>query len=117
MPCSIIARISIPGGSTLYEFVTLRPAFDDTDGRILVRHIAVEEPELPRTIDRSIPSDLETILLKAMSKAPADRYTTAQDLADDLQRFLEHEPRPRRPRPLEKGIEWARRHKPVVAAG
>jgi hypothetical protein len=104
-------------GVTLYEFVTLRPAFDDTDGRILVRHIAVEEPLPPRSIDRGIPPDLDTILLKAMSKAPADRYSTAQELADDLQHFLEHEPiRARRPRPLESAVKWARRHKPVVAA-
>ncbi len=105
-------------GVTLYELVTLRPAFDDVDGRLLIRHIASEEPPAPRTIDRAIPADLETILLKSMAKSPADRYQTAQALADDLQRFLDHQPiRARRPRPLERLAKWARRHKPLVAAG
>ena len=98
--------------------LTLEPAFDDRDGRILVRHIATEEPRSPRNIDRTIPADLETILLKAMAKAPTDRYASAQALADDLQRFLDHQPiQARHPRLHERMVKWARRHKPVVSAG
>ena len=105
-------------GVTLYELVTLEPAFDDTDGRVLARHIAYEEPRAPRTIDRHIPPDLETILLKAMAKAPAERYASAQALADDLQRFLDSQPiRARRPSPIDRLVKWGRRHKPLVAAG
>jgi len=105
-------------GVTLYELVTLEPAFDDSDGRVLVRHIAFEEPRAPRAIDRHIPQDLETILLKAMAKTPNDRYPTAQALADDLQRFLDSQPiRARRPNPIDRLVKWGRRHKPLVAAG
>jgi serine/threonine protein kinase len=105
-------------GVTLYELLTLEPAFDDMDGRVLVRHIAVEEPRAPRSIDRTIPQDLETILLKAMAKSPGDRYTSAQAMADDFQRFLDHQPiRARRPSPPERMVKWARRHKPLVIAG
>jgi hypothetical protein len=105
-------------GVTLYEMLTLTPAFDDSDGRVLVRQIAIAEPVSPRTIDPSIPLDLETILLKAMAKAPGDRYATAQAMADDLQRFLEHQPiQARRPSALDRLVKWARRHKPLVAAG
>ncbi len=79
-------------GVTLYELLTLEPAFDDSDGRVLVRQIAIAEPRSPRTVDPAIPLDLETILLKAMAKAPAERYSTAQAMADDLQRFLDNQP-------------------------
>src|SRR5205814_230710 len=50
-------------------------------------------------------------------KAPAERYATAQELADDLQRFLEYRPiRARRPSLVEKTTKWARRHKAVVVS-
>src|SRR5262249_37326210 len=57
--------------------------------------------------------------LKAMAKDPAGRYATAQELADDLKRFLEDKPvRARRPSLRERAAKWARRHKPLVwAAG
>ncbi|MBI2826141.1 MAG: serine/threonine protein kinase [Planctomycetia bacterium] len=105
-------------GVTLYELLTGRPAFDDSDRRVLARHIAAEEPRAPRAIDKTIPADLETIVLKAMAKAAADRYDTAQALADDLQRFLDQQPiRARRPTPIERVVKWSRRHRPVVASG
>lgn len=105
-------------GITLYELLTLEPAFDDSDGRVLVRQLAIAEPRSPRAIDPNIPVDLETILLKATAKAPADRYSTAQALADDLQRFLDNQPiAARRPSALDRLVKWGRRHKPLVAAG
>ena len=104
-------------GITLYELVTLRPAFDDTDGRVLVRHIATEEPPAPRSIDRAIPQDVETILLKAMAKAPAERLPCAS-LGRRLPAFSRSSANPGpAPRPLERLMKWARRHKPLVVAG
>ena len=65
----------------------------------VLRQIAEEEPTPLRRLNPAVPRDLETIVLKAMAKEPAARYATAQELADDLRRFLESKPIPaRRPR-------------------
>jgi serine/threonine protein kinase/Flp pilus assembly protein TadD len=104
-------------GATLYELLTLRPAFAGKDRQELLRQIAFEEPLRPRHLDRRVPVELETIVLKALEKNPADRYGTAQELADDLERFLKDEPiRARRPTLVQRARKWSRRHKPVVAA-
>ncbi len=79
-------------GATLYELVTLRPAIDGQDRQEVLRKIAQDEPTPPRRLNPAIPRELETILLKAMNKEPESRYATAQELADDLRRFLEHKP-------------------------
>jgi serine/threonine protein kinase/Tfp pilus assembly protein PilF len=103
-------------GATLYELLALRPAFDGQDRQELLRQIAFEEPLAPRKLDRGIPAELETIVLKAMEKNPAQRYGTAQELADDLQRYLNNEPiRARRPSLRQVAVKWARR-RPAVAA-
>ena len=77
---------------TLYELLTLRPAFGGRDREELLRQITQEEPRPPRRFNPAVPADLETIVLKAMAKEPVERYATAQELADDLRRFLEHRP-------------------------
>ncbi len=105
-------------GATLYELLTLRQIFDGEDRQTLSHQILYEEPRPPRSVDRSIPPELETIVLKAVSKAPAERYATARDFADDLQRFLRNEPiRARRPTALQRGRKWVRRHPSVLVAG
>ncbi len=104
-------------GATLYELLTLQPIFDGSDRGALLRQILHESPRSPRLIDRSVPMELETITLKAVGKTPAERYTTARDMADDLQRFLENRPiRARRPTMWELAAKWARRHRAVVSA-
>ena len=61
-------------------------------------------------------SDLETICLKCLQKNPAQRYATAEALAEDLERWLRHEPIHARPSGVwEKGFKWTRRH-PARAA-
>jgi hypothetical protein len=75
-------------GATLYELVTLRPAFDGTDPVKLIDQVTQAVPIAPRTHDSRIPRDLETIILKAMAREPAHRYASAQAMADDLERFL-----------------------------
>jgi serine/threonine protein kinase/tetratricopeptide (TPR) repeat protein len=102
-------------GATLYELLTLRPAFDGKDRQQLLRQIAFEEPPRLRRLDRSIPAELETIVLKAMEKNPADRYTTALELADDLRRWLSDQPiQARRPSLPQRARKWLRRHPAVV---
>ncbi len=101
-------------GLTLYELLTLRPAFESENRQELLRLIASQEPEKPRSLRRSIPRELETIVLKAIEKDPADRYPSAQSLADDLQRFLNHEPiLAKPPTVLDRSYKWCVRH-PVV---
>jgi len=104
-------------GVTLYELLTLQPAFAGTSRQELLRQIASEEPRPPRKLNKAIPADLETVVLKAMAKNPAERYDTAQHLADDLRRVLEHKPiHARRPTVLQRAAKWSRRHKGAVAS-
>ncbi|OJW22005.1 MAG: hypothetical protein BGO49_14575 [Planctomycetales bacterium 71-10] len=105
-------------GATLYELLTLRPAFDDDDRQALLRRILSEGPSRPRSIDATIPADLETLVLKAMAREPADRYASASELADDLRRFLASEPiRARPPGRLARLRRWASRPERVREAG
>jgi serine/threonine protein kinase/Flp pilus assembly protein TadD len=104
-------------GATLYELLTLEPAVTGRDRAELLRQVAFEDPRPPRRLNKAVPAELETIVLKALEKGPAQRYATAQDLADDLRRYLNDEPiRARRPTLLHRARKWARRHRPVVWA-
>jgi serine/threonine protein kinase/Flp pilus assembly protein TadD len=104
-------------GATLYELLTLQPVFDGRDREELLRQIALEEPRALRRLDRAIPAELETIVLKALEKNPAERYATAQELADDLERYLRDEPiRARKPSAVQRLRKWGRRHRGAVAA-
>jgi len=102
-------------GATLYELLTLEPAFGGGDRQELLRQIASEDPCPPRRINKSIPHELETIVLKAMEKSPTDRYATAKEIAEDLRRFLGDVPiKARRPSLLHRTRKWCRRHQTVV---
>jgi tetratricopeptide (TPR) repeat protein len=104
-------------GVTLYEVLTLQPAFQGDDPVIVLKDIASKEPVPPRRLNPAIPRDLETVLLKSMAKDPGYRYATAQDMADDLERFLENRPiEARRAGPLRRVVKWGRRRRGVVGA-
>jgi serine/threonine protein kinase/Tfp pilus assembly protein PilF len=104
-------------GVTLYELLALRPAFAGQDRQELLRQLTLEEPHSVRSFNPEVPADLETIILKAMNKEPESRYATAQELADDLRRFLEDKPiRAKRPTPWERAMKWSRRHQSLVIA-
>jgi hypothetical protein len=79
-------------GLTLYEMLTWRPAFPERRRSRLLQDIAAASPPPPSRLDAMIPRDLENIVLKAIARRPADRYQTADQLADDLTRFLEDRP-------------------------
>jgi serine/threonine protein kinase/tetratricopeptide (TPR) repeat protein len=103
-------------GATLYESLALQPPFQETDRQELLRQIAFEEPCQPHQFNKAIPAQLETVIIKAMAKDPAERYPTAQELADDLRRFLEDKPvLARRPSVVQRLVKWSRRHRPLVA--
>jgi WD40 repeat protein/tetratricopeptide (TPR) repeat protein len=102
-------------GLTLYELLTLQPAYDSSDRLKLIERVKNEEPARPRTLDGRIPRDLETIVLKAIDKDPARRYATAEAIAEDLRRFLADEPiKARQASTTERYWRWARRN-PVIA--
>jgi serine/threonine protein kinase/Flp pilus assembly protein TadD len=104
-------------GATLYELLTLQPVFGGTDRQELLRQIAFEEPKPPRRLDKAVPAELESIVLKALEKRPTDRYGTAQELADDLRRYVDDKPiQAKRPRLAQRARKWARRHRAVVGA-
>lgn len=73
-------------GVVLYLLMTGRTPFR-AEGKLLLLQIQFDEPPAPRAIDRKLPAALETICLKAMSRVPTDRYTTAAEMAADLMRF------------------------------
>jgi eukaryotic-like serine/threonine-protein kinase len=104
-------------GVTLYEALTLQPAYAGSDRDDLLRQIATCAPRPPRALRPSIPVALETIVLKAIAPEPERRYASAQDLADDLERFLENRPiRAVRPTLWERLTKWCGRHRPVLIA-
>ncbi len=104
-------------GATLYELLTLRPVFSGQTRQGLLRQIADQEPIPLRRLDPSLPIELETVVLKALAKNASERYASAHELADDLQRYLDDRPiLARRPRIAEKLVRWGRRHKGLVAA-
>lgn len=99
-------------GVTLYELLTLVPAFDGEDRHDLIRRLAESDPRPPRAIDKDIPRELETIVLKAIAKSPSDRYASAREFSEDLQRFLDDRPiQARRPTLVDRMAKWARRHR------
>jgi len=103
-------------GATLYELLTLQPAFPGEDRHAVLRDIEAQEPPSPRTINPAIPVDLETIVLQAMSKSRDSRYVTAAALADDLDRFLAGRPTlAQRPTLIDRTTKWMRRHRNMVA--
>ena len=104
-------------GITLYELLTLRPAFPTQNRQAFLRMIEHTEPTPPRQLNRNIPADLENVVLKAIAKEPAARYATAQEFADDLRRFLEGKPtQAKRPTLLDRAAKWTHRHSRLVAA-
>jgi WD40 repeat protein/serine/threonine protein kinase len=102
-------------GLTLYELLTLTPAFPSWDRSQLLHQVMHDDPLRPRQLDAAVPRDLETVVLKAIARDPALRYPTASALAEDLARFLDDRPvRARRTRPPERLWRWCRRN-PTLA--
>lgn len=103
-------------GLTLFEMLALRPAFFGRDRGKLVKQIT--EGDLPRLgrLNPSIPRDLETIVLKAVAHRPQDRYRTARELEEDLQRYLDDMPiLARRMSAPEQFVRWCRKNKLVAS--
>jgi WD40 repeat protein/serine/threonine protein kinase len=98
-------------GMTMYELLTLHPAFEAATRAKLIEQVIYDPPPPPRKSDPRIPRDLETIVLKAIAKEPGERYATAAALAADLENYLADKPIAARRSSLpERTWRWCRRN-------
>jgi eukaryotic-like serine/threonine-protein kinase len=102
-------------GALLYEMLTGKPPLEGKSPTETLHKVLSEDPPPLSGLNAKVPRDLETICLKCLQKDPARRYASAQDLCDDLHRFLDGKPVLARPiGVLERGFKWARR-RPTIA--
>ncbi|MCA9062564.1 MAG: protein kinase, partial [Planctomycetaceae bacterium] len=98
-------------GLTLYESLAGQPAFHSEDRAELIRQVLHETPPRLSRVCPVVPRDLETIVHRAIAMEPADRFQTAAELRDELQRYLDGRPlATRKTGPFAAAWKWCRRH-------
>ncbi len=103
-------------GVILYERLTGRTPFAGDDVLTLLRQVRETEPPRPSSIRPGLDRDLETVVLKCLDKEPARRYTSAEAMADDLERWRAGRPITARPTgSIARAWKWARRNRAVAA--
>src|SRR5205823_14673998 len=98
-------------GAVFYQLLTGHPPFAGGTTYETIRLLLESEPRPPRLWNPKIDRDLSIICLKCLEKDPQRRYPSALALAEDLERWLKHEPiRARRTGVLTRGTKWVRRN-------
>jgi serine/threonine-protein kinase len=104
-------------GATLYAVLTGRAPFRDEEAIELLQKVQRGEFAAPRSVNSAVPPALEAICLKAMARAPEDRYPSPRELASEIDHWLADEPVSAYPEPLGARLaRWGRRHRSWVAA-
>lgn len=104
-------------GVTLYELLTLHRPFEGDSHLNVARKIELGQYKPIRVVCPSVPRDLENVIAKAMSTSREERYTSAQDFADDLRRYIDGEPiHAAPPSVIQRATKWAGRHRTAVFA-
>src|SRR5438034_3110228 len=98
-------------GAVLYQLLTGQPPFAGGTTYETIKLLLDTEPRQPRLLNPKLDRDLSTICLKCLEKDPQRRYSSALALAEDLERWLKHEPiQARRTGVLTRGKQWVRRN-------
>src|SRR6266513_2273926 len=102
-------------GAVLYQLLTGQPPFAGGTTYETIKLLLDTEPRQPRLLNPKVDRDLAIICLKCLEKDPQHRYPSALALAEDLERWLKHEPiRARRTGIFGRGKKWARRNPTIV---
>jgi TolB-like protein/predicted Ser/Thr protein kinase/Flp pilus assembly protein TadD len=102
-------------GAVLYQLLTGQPPFAGGTTYETIKLLLDTEPRPPRSLNSKVDRDLSTICLRSLEKDPKRRYSSALALAEDLERWLKHEPiLARRIGPFARGKKWVRRN-PSIA--
>ncbi len=102
-------------GAIFYVMLTGQPPFVADNPVEIILQVLESDPPLPRSVCPDVPRELEWICLKCLEKKPADRYASAAALADDLDRYLRHEPVEARLPTLGQRFRRGMRREPVLA--